>query len=67
MFTEMTVHIFLMYLKKRLGEEIVKRINTHDELMVAVNRLLPSLIRESFTESDGKKVMYFYELLERCK
>ncbi len=53
--------------EKKLGEEVVKRINMHDELVASVNSLLPSLIRESFTESDGKKVMYFYELLERCK
>jgi len=49
------------------AKEIVKRINMHDELVASENSLLPSLIRESFTESDGKKVMYFYELLERCK
>ena len=52
---------------KSLGEEVVKRINMHDELVAAVNELIPSFIHDSWTEEDGKRIMYFYELLEKCK
>ena len=53
--------------EKKLGEEVVKRINMHDELVAAVNELIPSFIHDSWTEEDGKRIMYFYELLECCK
>jgi len=39
----------------------------HDELVAAVKMLIPSFIHESYTEDDGKKIMYLYELLEKCK
>ena len=52
---------------KSLGDEVVKRINMHDELVAAVNELIPSFIHDSWTEEDGKRIMYFYELLEKCK
>ena len=52
---------------KQVAQEIVKRINMHDELVDAVEMLIPLFIHESYTEDDGKKIMYLYELLERCK
>jgi len=59
---------FLFEVKdKESAKEIVKRINMHDELVSAVNELIPSFIHDSWTEEDGKRIMYFYELLERCK
>jgi hypothetical protein len=59
---------FLFEVKdKESAKEIVKRINMHDELVAAVNELIPSFIHDSWTEEDGKRIMYFYELLERCK
>jgi len=59
---------FLFEVKnKEAAKEIVKRINMHDELVAAVNELIPSFIRNSWTEEEGKRIMYFYEQLERCK
>jgi len=59
---------FLFEVKdKEAAKEIVKHINMHDELVSAVNELIPSFIHDSWTEEDGKRIMYFYELLERCK
>lgn len=52
---------------KQVAQEIVKRINIHNDLVAAVKTLIPSFIHESHTEDDGKKIMYLYELLERCK
>ncbi len=63
--------------KEDTAKEIVKRINMHDEFVAVVNELIPSFIRDSWiddedgksswTDEDGKRIMYFYELLERCK
>ena len=52
---------------KQVAQDIVKRINMHNELVAAVEMLIPSFIHESYTEDDEKKIVYLYELLERCK
>ena len=36
----MIADIFLMYQKKKLGEEVVKRINMHDELVKSLHDMV---------------------------
>ena len=53
--------------EKKLGEEVVKRINMHDELVAAVDKLIPSFANDVCNEEDMRGVAYFYEPLERGK
>ena len=50
---------------KSLGEEVVKRINMHDELVLAVDELIPLFANDVRNEEDMRGVAYFYEPLER--
>ena len=52
---------------KSLGEEVVKRINMHDELVLAVDELIPLFANDVRNEEDMRGVAYFYEPLEKCK
>lgn len=67
MFTSSFVDSYGCFLDDKQLKEVAKRINLHEELVAAVEMLIPSFIREPYTEDDGKKIMYLYELLERCK
>ena len=51
--------------EKKLGEEVVKRINMHDELVLAVDELIPLFANDVRNEEDMRGVAYFYEPLER--
>ena len=50
-----------------LTDEILKRINMHDELVMAVKTLLPVLEMFSFSDSDYTNIVHLKKLLEKCK
>ena len=51
--------------KEDTAKEIVKRINMHDELALAVDELIPLFANDVRNEEDVRGVAYFYEPLER--
>ena len=53
--------------KEDTAKEIVKRINMHDELVLAVDELIPLFANDVRNEEDMRGVAYFYEPRERCK
>ena len=51
--------------KEDTAKEIVKRINMHDELVLAVDELIPLFANDVRNEEDMRGVAYFYEPQER--
>lgn len=71
----MIAGIFLMYQKKKLGEEVVKRINMHDELVNMLQDVKDFTDWYYVGKVDGSRpkkplneiAKNIGELLERCK
>ena len=57
--------------EKKLGEEVVKRINMHDELVSAMRNMFDMLSINcqcnSYSREQLKKYLEAEKLLERCK